>query len=102
MDVDSDNESGRNRQLKIQLWDKFYGDRRQTRAFITQLRIYFKLAQNDLKNEKQKIFLIISLFRKTVLSWIQLMMKDYLNNPPKNRKDVTKKIFFDKQTLSTR
>ena len=67
MNVDSDHES-ESRQSKIQLPNKFYEDRRQTRTFITQLKVYFKLAEKEHDTSERKIFLIISLLRKTALN----------------------------------
>ena len=98
MNVDSDHES-EDRQFKIQLSNKFYEDRRQIRIFITQLRVYFKLAEKIHDISERKIFLIISLLRKTALNWIQSMIENYLNNSTKKRKEMTNKIFFDEQTL---
>ncbi|RYO77613.1 hypothetical protein DL764_010203 [Monosporascus ibericus] len=74
---------------------KPYDGTTDVEGFLVQARTHLKFYQSSLTEDYQKVMAISQLLTGRVLLWFEPIMKDYLENYPKESSDITNYIFSD-------
>ena len=63
------------------------------KSWLTQMHVYFTLHLNQFSSEAFKILFATFYLREATLDWMQLRVKNYLNNSKSDRKEEISQIF---------
>ncbi|RYO82459.1 hypothetical protein DL764_009601 [Monosporascus ibericus] len=74
---------------------KPYNGITDVKGFLVQARTHLKFYQSSLIKDYQKVMAISQLLAGRVLLWFEPIIKDYLENYPKESSDITNYIFND-------
>lgn len=101
-----------NKDLKVQVPDKYFGERNKLKGFLIQVNLYMTFNGNRFASDTERVLWTVSLLAGDALNWIEGFLQDYMEHTDRygstndNMEDRTMEIFgtwrgFERQIKAT-
>lgn len=87
--------------VKVSKPDLYYGDRKKTQVFLSQLDDYIHFSQGQFAGPEDQVLYASTYLRGAAEQWFRPFKRKHQNRPPFLQNETTRRLFADYRNFAT-